>query len=70
MGEIQGADAALPSSGTPDHGPDLGCIAMSHANGGAGWWQSPSPDLERGPVGKPLSLLHLGQGDREGENIQ
>ena len=34
----------------PYLGSDLGHMFMSHGNGGAGWWKSPSPDLGRGPV--------------------
>jgi hypothetical protein len=32
---------------TANHRSHLGIRDMSHHNGGAGWWQSPSPDLER-----------------------
>ena len=31
---------------------------MSHIGGGAGWRKSPSPDLVRGWVGQPPSLLY------------
>ena len=33
---------------------------MSHIGGGAGWRKSPSPDLVRGWVGQPPSLLYNG----------
>jgi hypothetical protein len=39
------------STSTTDHGSDLGFVATSRISGGAGWWKSPCPDLERTPGG-------------------
>ena len=47
MEEVRCHIGAIPPSETPHPRADLGWIATSHTSGGAGWWKSPSPDLER-----------------------
>jgi hypothetical protein len=47
LGAIRGFASRLPAPPTSDHGSDLGSVATSRISGGAGWWQSPRPDLER-----------------------
>src|SRR5215468_6536341 len=58
VGEVWRRAPAVPSPPPTDHSPHLGRLAMSHINGRAGWWKSPSPDLARGRGGQPPGLLY------------
>ena len=73
VGEIRGAPGALPSAHTSDSRADLGSVATSRISGGAGWWKSPSPDLERAlgerSPGATRQLTHP-QGVRTAEGLK
>jgi hypothetical protein len=47
LGAVRGSASRLPAPSTPAHRSDLGRVATSRISGGAGWWKSPCPDLER-----------------------
>src|SRR5262249_24301840 len=47
LGAVRGPASRFPAPSTSDPGPDLGRLTMSLLHGGAGWWKSPFPDLER-----------------------
>ena len=51
VGAVRGFTSRLPTPRSSDHGSDLGFVATSHISGGAGWWKSPCPDLERAQGG-------------------
>src|SRR5207245_5163990 len=50
LGAIQRSAFAYAASHAPHHRSAVGCLTVSRTSGGAGWWQSPSPDLARAPV--------------------
>jgi len=47
LGAVRGLAPRFPAPAASDHGPDLGPLTTSRLHGGAGWWKSPCPDLER-----------------------
>ena len=50
VGAVHGLASRLSAPDAPDYASDLGFVATSLIHGGAGWWQSPRPDLERAGV--------------------
>jgi hypothetical protein len=52
LGAVRGSAPRLPAPAASDHGPDLGLMTTSRLHGGAGWWKSPCPDLERARGGQ------------------
>ena len=47
LGAVRGSTSRLPAPRASDLGSNLGFVTTSRISGGAGWWQSPCPDLER-----------------------
>ncbi len=52
LGAVRGPASRPPAPDASDPDPDLGAVATSLPHGGAGWWKSPCPDLERARGGQ------------------